>query len=71
MASSEPTANNGNPPPTPRATTFAALANGINRLEAIARGEPIEAIIHKKVLGEEPVLLVENFSLWYGQAGLV
>lgn len=40
---------------------------GINRLEAIARGEPIEAVIHKRALGEEPVLEIENFSLWYGQ----
>jgi phosphate transport system ATP-binding protein len=66
MATSDPTGNNGNPPASPRAVALAALANGINRLEAIARGEPIEAIIHKKVLDEEPVLEVEKFSLWYG-----
>jgi phosphate transport system ATP-binding protein len=66
MASSEVSTKNGDPPATPRATTPAALANGINRLEAIARGEPIEAIIHKKLIEEEPVLQVENFSLWYG-----
>jgi phosphate transport system ATP-binding protein len=58
---SEPN-NNGNPP----APAKPAPTGGINRLEAIARGEPIEAIIHKKVLGEEPVLQIENFSLWYG-----
>jgi phosphate transport system ATP-binding protein len=52
---------------SPRPSTLAALANGINRLEAIARGEPIEAIIHKQVYQEEPVLQIENFSLWYGQ----
>ena len=66
MASSEPSNSNGNPPASPRAATLAALANGINRLEAIGRGEPIEAIIHKRVLGEESVLQIENFSLWYG-----
>jgi phosphate transport system ATP-binding protein len=54
--------NNGNPPALPKP----APIGGISRLEAIARGEPIEAIIHKKVLDEEPVLQVENFSLWYG-----
>ena len=64
--SSDPTTNRGNPPPSPRAATLAALASGINRLEAPPRGEPIEAIIHKKILAEEPVLQVEDFSLWYG-----
>jgi phosphate transport system ATP-binding protein len=43
-----------------------ALDGGINRLEAIARGEPIEAVVHKAVLAEQPILEVENFSLWYG-----
>ncbi len=40
---------------------------GINRLEAIARGEAIEAVIHKRIETEEPVLQIEQFSLWYGQ----
>jgi phosphate transport system ATP-binding protein len=40
---------------------------GINRLEAIARGERIEAVVHKRALSEQPVLEIENFSLWYGQ----
>jgi phosphate transport system ATP-binding protein len=39
---------------------------GINRLEAIARGEPIEAVIHKRALDEQAVLEIEKFSLWYG-----
>jgi phosphate transport system ATP-binding protein len=51
----------------PKAPALAALDKGINRLEAIARGEPIEAVVHKAVLAEEPVLTIENFSLWYGQ----
>jgi phosphate transport system ATP-binding protein len=40
---------------------------GINRLEAIARGEPIEAVFHKQIESEQPVLEIERFSLWYGQ----
>jgi phosphate transport system ATP-binding protein len=40
---------------------------GISRLEAIARGEPIEAVIHKRIESEQPVLEIEKFSLWYGQ----
>ena len=39
---------------------------GINRLEAIVRGEPIEAVVHKKVESEQPVLEIDKFSLWYG-----
>jgi phosphate transport system ATP-binding protein len=42
------------------------LATGINRLEAIARGESIDAVIHKRVYDEEVVLEIERFSLWYG-----
>jgi phosphate transport system ATP-binding protein len=51
---------------SPAAAKLAALSGGINRLEAIARGEPIEAIVHRKVLDEEPVLQIDRFSLWYG-----
>jgi len=51
----------------PRTSTLAALAKGINRLEAIARGEPIEPVIHKKVFDEPTAVEIENFSLWYGQ----
>ena len=36
------------------------------RLEAIARGETVEAAIHKSLLAEDPVLEIDNFSLWYG-----
>src|SRR5262245_16649406 len=43
-----------------------ALDGGINRLEAIARGEPIEAVVHKALLAEQPIVEVESFSLWYG-----
>jgi phosphate transport system ATP-binding protein len=54
-------------PTSPKvAPPLAALDRGINRLEAIARGEPIEAVIHKQIFAEEPVLEIEKFSLWYG-----
>jgi phosphate transport system ATP-binding protein len=42
------------------------LAKGIDRLELIARGEPIEAVVHKSVYDESPILEIEKFSLWYG-----
>ena len=45
---------------------LAALDGGINRLEAIARGEPIQAVVHKAVLAEKPILEIDNLSLWYG-----
>src|SRR5687768_11102524 len=36
-----------------------------NRLEAISRGEAIQADIHASVGREEPVLQVQDFCLWY------
>ena len=50
-----------------RARPAVALNKGIDRLEAIARGERLEAVVHKQVYEEQPVLEIENFSLWYGQ----
>ncbi len=38
-----------------------------NRLEAIARGEFVESVIHDSILKESAVLEVKDFSLWYGQ----
>src|SRR4051812_10872828 len=49
-----------------RGAAPAMLTKGIDRLEAVARGEPIEAVVHKKVFDEQPVLEIEKFSLWYG-----
>ena len=40
-------------------------ATGENPLEAIARGETPDAMIHESLSAEEPVLEVENFSFWY------
>lgn len=37
-----------------------------NRLDAIARGEAVEPVVHKAVLSETPVVEVDNFNLWYG-----
>src|SRR6476660_662954 len=50
----------------PAVKPLPARVSGIDRLEAIARGEPIEAVVHKKVFDEQPVLEIEKFSLWYG-----
>lgn len=50
-------------PKLPKLTT---LDGGINRLEAVARGEPIEAVVHKALFAEMPIVEVHNFSLWYG-----
>src|SRR4029079_7241978 len=50
----------------PRAAAMSVLDKGIARLERIARGERIEAVVHKRVYDEKPVLEIENFSLWYG-----
>ncbi len=38
-----------------------------SRLEAIAAGEKVEAVIHEKVLSAEPAIEVQHFSLWYGK----
>ncbi len=50
----------------PKLPKLTALDGGINRLEAIGRGEPIEAVVHKAVLAEQPILEIDEFSLWYG-----
>lgn len=38
-----------------------------SRLVAIARGDKIAPEIHRELLAENHVLLVEDFNLWYGQ----
>jgi phosphate transport system ATP-binding protein len=42
------------------------LADGMDRLEAIARGEQRESVIHRQIYDEQPVVEIERFSLWYG-----
>lgn len=37
-------------------------------LDAIRRGEHVDAEIHKEVRAADPVLRIEDFSLWYGAA---
>ncbi len=38
-----------------------------DRLDAIMRGEAVEAAIHDAVLEEDPVLDILGFNLWYGE----
>jgi phosphate transport system ATP-binding protein len=56
----------GGAQPAPRGPAQPASLGGIGRLEAIARGDAIEAVVHKKVFDEPPVLEIDKFSLWYG-----
>lgn len=37
-----------------------------SRLAAIARGESIPSVIHDSVAGEDHVLVIDRFNLWYG-----
>ena len=37
-------------------------------IKAIARGETLPTEVHESLEGEEPVLEVDGFELWYGQA---
>jgi ABC-type transport system involved in cytochrome bd biosynthesis fused ATPase/permease subunit len=55
-ASSNPQA--AAPEPTPHKTA--------GRLEAITRGERIEADVHASIANEEPVVEIDRFNLWYG-----
>jgi phosphate transport system ATP-binding protein len=66
MSNTPPSTDATPPAPAPRVQTLSILAKGIDRLEAIARGEHIDAVIHSAVYDEPPILEVENFSLWYG-----
>jgi phosphate transport system ATP-binding protein len=36
-------------------------------LEAIAKGEPVETVVHPSVARETPVLEIDRFSFWYGK----
>jgi phosphate transport system ATP-binding protein len=38
-----------------------------NRLEDIAAGKKVEAVIHEKVLEADPALMIDKFNLWYGK----
>ena len=39
---------------------------GNSRLDAIARGEPVQPVMHKSLHGIDAVVEVEDFNLWYG-----
>src|SRR5262249_38311680 len=51
------------PPPSPQA--LPAFQSG-SRLAAIARGESVPSVVHQSVAGEDHVLVIEKFNLWYG-----
>lgn len=38
-----------------------------NRLEDVAAGKKVEAVIHERVLQADPAIEVQQFSLWYGK----
>ena len=38
-----------------------------SRLDLIAEGEKIDAVIHEELLGCEPAVEIQHFNLWYGK----
>ncbi len=70
--------SSSSPPPSERSspersTSGAEPSRGGSRalqesgLARIARGEKVPAVVHESVWDEEPVLQIEDFSLWYGE----
>jgi phosphate transport system ATP-binding protein len=51
-----------------RTASQASTTLGQGILGAIARGESVPTVTHESVVRDEPVLDVQNFCLWYGQA---
>ena len=45
----------------------AATPSAVSRLDAIARGEHVDTVIHDAVGREKSVLDVQNFRFWYGE----
>src|SRR5437870_5595737 len=60
MTSSPPAAGQ------PTKPVVAAPGAGTTRLDAIARGEAVQPVVHKSLQGIDPVVDVQNFNLWYG-----
>ena len=54
--------------PTPTAPAEPRPAASGDPFEAIARGETAPSLVHDSLAGEEPVLEIDNFNLWYGEA---
>ncbi len=52
---------------TPPAAAAPSRLSPGNRLQAIARGETVQAVLHRQVAAEKPVLEIVNFQLWYGE----
>lgn len=44
-----------------------SLKSESNRLEDIAAGKRVEAVIHEQLLEAEPAVEVQHFNLWYGK----
>jgi phosphate transport system ATP-binding protein len=55
-------------PPAGSPAKPAAIAPGAGttRLDAIARGEHVDPVVHKSLAKIDPVVEVQNFNLWYG-----
>ena len=43
-----------------------ALPSATARLDAIARGELVEPVVHDALAAESPVVEIEHFNFWYG-----
>jgi len=43
------------------------ITQDIDRLSAVAAGELVPTVIHPELSGEDPILEVKNFNLWYGK----
>lgn len=59
MTTSPPTNQPAKPP-------LVAPGAGSTRLDAIARGEPVQPVVHKSLQHIDPVVEVKDFNLWYG-----
>jgi phosphate transport system ATP-binding protein len=48
-------------------TDQAPSAGTVNRLDAIARGEKVDTVVHDACASGKPVLDVQRFQFWYGE----
>jgi phosphate transport system ATP-binding protein len=53
-------------PPSNQPAKPLAPGAGSTRLDAIARGEPVQPVVHKSLQHIDPVVEVKDFNLWYG-----
>lgn len=66
MTSSPPANQPVKSPIVAHGTSAGGPAAGTSRLDAIARGEPVQPVVHKSLQGIDSVVEVKNFNLWYG-----